>query len=564
MLYEIERMKRIIILIVVSLVFLFFFLCCQQNSTPDLDKVESFMKEHPDSALSYIYRVNPVGFNEAQFARYSLLKSQALYRNEYELSSDSIIRPAVEYYSEHGSDYEKMLTHYYYGEILSCALKYNEAILELEKGAYYGRKIKEEFYFPRILICLGMAYSFAYDAKDSFAPIREAIDIYKRTEEPVGRYYAVFELAEAYECSMQRDSAKIIFKELLESNDSVSVSKRLYTQYGLGICLYKDSLYKESLEMLEPYYAENPDKWTTFAYGILSDLYMRAGNKKRAKEMLDSMSLKNEDDSINFYGFAEMYYRHLGDTKRQKMYADKAREMIGKTMQDQLHNPAVRIQRDEALAALIAKEKESHQRFVMVVILSFCGIVILLLSVFMIRRQIRKNREIKDRIRLKISEYSSEIEKARELINDSRDTGKGKDRLFEELKSAYKIVDTVCNICVRDKDGKLVYNLASSELDYILKKLREKKSESEFRGIVNSEYAGVLDKLKEDFNFTEDDLTMIAWSAVGLSYKTIAIILGKKKGAVATKQTRLRKKIFGIQNENTPLYQKLFNNRAEQ
>ncbi|MDE7381114.1 MAG: hypothetical protein K2N03_03170 [Muribaculaceae bacterium] len=291
---------------------------------------------------------------------------------------------------------------------------------------------------------------------------------------------------------------------------------------------------------------------------------MRAGNRKRAKEMLDSMSLENESDSIHFYGFAEMYYRHLGDTKRQRIYADKSRKLISKTLQDQLHTPAVRKQRDEALAELIAKEQESQKQFVMVVFLMFSGIVILLVSVFMVHRQIKKSREIRERIKSRISEYSSEIEKAKELINDSRDSGKDKVRLFEELKSAYKIIDTICNICVRDKDGKLVYNLTSSELDYILKKLRGKKSESEFRSIVNSEYDGVLDKLKEDFNFTEDDLTIVAWSAVGLSYKTIAIILGKNKGAVATKQTRLRKKIFGIQNGNTPLYQKLFNNRAGQ
>ena len=83
-----------------------------QGPRAQLDQAEALMTEHPDSALSILQEVDEAQLStKAQQARFALLLSMALDKNYIDVASDSLIRPAVEYYEKHGSDRKKMLTH---------------------------------------------------------------------------------------------------------------------------------------------------------------------------------------------------------------------------------------------------------------------------------------------------------------------------------------------------------------------------------------------------------------------------------------------------------------------
>lgn len=70
----------------------------------ELDAAESVMEDSPETALALLdtmQRSRLVSRKAA--ARHALLYSQALDKNYIDMTTDSIIRPAVEYYSRHGS-----------------------------------------------------------------------------------------------------------------------------------------------------------------------------------------------------------------------------------------------------------------------------------------------------------------------------------------------------------------------------------------------------------------------------------------------------------------------------
>lgn len=82
----------------------------------ELDAAESVMEDSPETALALLdtmQRSRLVSRKAA--ARHALLYSQALDKNYIDMTTDSIIRPAAEYYSRHGSADERLKAQYYLG-----------------------------------------------------------------------------------------------------------------------------------------------------------------------------------------------------------------------------------------------------------------------------------------------------------------------------------------------------------------------------------------------------------------------------------------------------------------
>lgn len=75
------------------------------------DHALKLMLSQPDRSLNIILTIDPQQIKTKQIkARYCLLYSQALDKNAIDLTSDTLIRPAVAYYKRHGRNIEKIQT----------------------------------------------------------------------------------------------------------------------------------------------------------------------------------------------------------------------------------------------------------------------------------------------------------------------------------------------------------------------------------------------------------------------------------------------------------------------
>ena len=85
---------------------------CNKNPIdPVLSEIETYIHHDPVRALSSLDSIdkNQLG-SKKERAHFALIKSMALDKNYIDIASDSIIAPAVEYYSKHGNADEKMNT----------------------------------------------------------------------------------------------------------------------------------------------------------------------------------------------------------------------------------------------------------------------------------------------------------------------------------------------------------------------------------------------------------------------------------------------------------------------
>ena len=94
-------------------VILLCFSCSDKKMMSTLNDIESLLYDAPDSALLVLDSMSSsdITTNRAR-AKYSLLYSIALDKNYIDLTTDSIISPAVRWYKYHGTPDEKLKTNY--------------------------------------------------------------------------------------------------------------------------------------------------------------------------------------------------------------------------------------------------------------------------------------------------------------------------------------------------------------------------------------------------------------------------------------------------------------------
>lgn len=180
--FEITQIALTIFQLMQKILFILFVLLtlagCRsgQNAQKLFDRAESLMDCQPDSALKLLYQFDPDSLSSrSQRARYALLFSCALDKNGIDLSTDSIIRPAVTYFAHHGSKREKALTSYYLGRIRDNSGDAGEAARLMLEAEKYAIQAQQTGLLGLIYNCRGNLYFYQY----SFT---EALDMYNKAD----------------------------------------------------------------------------------------------------------------------------------------------------------------------------------------------------------------------------------------------------------------------------------------------------------------------------------------------------------------------------------------------
>ncbi len=163
--------------------------CGDGGSSPELDAAEAVIEERPDSALAIILSIDPKILNgkEAK-ARYSLLHAMALDKNYIDTADMSVIRPAIDWYSKHGTADERLKAMYYAGCIAG-----NGGDKDAEMGYYVKASNWIDEATDTLVICrLLVAQSFLYhDIYDLDAEISNDLQA-AQLSEAVQRYDYAF------------------------------------------------------------------------------------------------------------------------------------------------------------------------------------------------------------------------------------------------------------------------------------------------------------------------------------------------------------------------------------
>ena len=153
--------------------------CAPKHITGTLDTVEARIESAPDSALTLLESVKlPFLATRELKARHALLHTIALDKNYIDLTTDSIIAPAVRHYTRRGTPDARFKTLYYLGRIRQNAGDNDAALDCFVKASALEPEVTDTLSLARCYSAQGLLYSDSYDYEHAIEANRKAADLF--------------------------------------------------------------------------------------------------------------------------------------------------------------------------------------------------------------------------------------------------------------------------------------------------------------------------------------------------------------------------------------------------
>lgn len=386
-------LKNLILSIVTLMVF-----GCNNSSNRTMDTAESLMQEHPKDALALLDSLKQYPITgKAANARFALLYSQALDKNFIDVTDDSLISVAGEWYSKRGDIREKFLSYYYKGVVNQNAKKYPEAITAFSRAQEFEEVLEDNYLLGLLYNQMGYIYKSHYDYTRSLEAFSKAHDYYKLAGKTNHKNYMLLTIAGCYWNIGDYTNSKKYYNEAINNGKRTNYKSLVELSsielIGLYIEQQKYSDAQELYEEYQPIISSGSPKFTA----NLARLHYITGNYQTGAQELRSAwnSAKNYDDSIAIYINEYYIYKHLGETELSLYSLEKSEALKNKSVSIKLQQPVLDIQKKLIEKNLeYSKYKFRTERKIMgLTILSILALISIMIYGIKIRMD-RKNEQL--------------------------------------------------------------------------------------------------------------------------------------------------------------------------
>lgn len=263
----------------ISLSFLWAVFSCQSGIQSILIQAESYLQQRPDSALFLLKSIDPNQLKtKTEKAQYALLMSAAMDKNYIDVTSDTLIRKAVEFYSKHGKPKDRMLAYYYNGIVLKNAKEFPAAIVAFEKAEKNAQMIDDSFYMGLISRNKAIIFSNTRNGEEAIRHHQKAVAAFDKIHATVYLSYAELALALEYFNNKQYKQTDSLLHLIKEKNTNPSILYRCNLYFG-DVLIARDSLVETAIEL----YRQTPLKYyTPFDFANRALVFEKTGKKDSA------------------------------------------------------------------------------------------------------------------------------------------------------------------------------------------------------------------------------------------------------------------------------------------
>ena len=503
---------------IVTLLLLITASCVDRGALRALDSVESYITEEPDRALSALDSLSQAGIKGKEAnARYSLLYSMALDKNFIDIDTDSIIAPAVKWYSRHGRLSDRMRTAYYLGRIRYNAQDFGSAIVCQMKAGEMAAELGDLFYQGMSSVAMADIYASTYNYSDARA---------------------------AYDS---------VYVYSVEHKDSV-----LYSNSMLRLAHLETTAPDGNPARAVELYSRARNSGAVLSYGdwcsLVSALHL-SGNRTAALSLMQQ--LEAADTSGTHIGqLKSLRYRLFksdGDYQSAIEALEDAVEYEDSLFNIMLEESAVKAQRVyyEHSAEDASRRADAEMLLICVILLSF--IIIALVSYLTVKnKMMEKERDISRFIGL--AEESGRLlveekQKATKLMQSFAVVYKAR---FEALRQLYSAYDKYSSIPDKEKYVFQHVKILLSELD------SDSASRRKFEKLLDKELDNAMTKLRQAMPRTRDeDFVLLGYLFAGLDAASVSLILGIPVNNIYSRKNRLKERISKLDLPEKTFYLKL-------
>ena len=384
----------------ILLLLLAFTACGDKSSATDvLDRAETLMDEHPDSSLTLLRTLTLGDFQqESNRARYALLHSQALDKNYIDVTSDSIISVAVDYYQDEDEVRNKFLSYYYVGRVHANGERYLQATSCLMEAEQLADEVNDDYLSGLLYSEMGRIYRLYYDYPKSLEAHQKAADCYERAGMIRHRNYMWYYQSAVCRNMNKYDDGERLLRTVLLSAQQEGDSELEKSCLGSMVMMFVEQ--NRMLEARDLYEKEmcpsvGEDYGSSSFMGTLATMYASEGNLVKAESYLKQgwERAMNHTDSISLY-LSSSEVRDLSND-RNTAYQEllKGVSLQNKSTHQALQQPILTAQRDY-LSEKVAFEAyrlrmEKRQNLLSVLFL----VLLLIVSVYVFYQLLKSNKE---------------------------------------------------------------------------------------------------------------------------------------------------------------------------
>lgn len=532
--------RRLLINDIINLIIILIpiFVSCGENGNMHLlEEADKIMESEPDSAFSLIEKIDASTIKgNKERARYALLRTQALIKTRHVVTDDSLINIALEYYKNHGSDFDRMRTNFY-SSIIDCNNgHYNEAMPKVIKAKEIARRKGDIFWQGKINHQAGVVFTYTFNHKEAVRTIREAAELFRTADKDEHYYFALLDLANSM-FNNNEDSWEIIDivnKVLSEAKDkeyydmlknySYSILKPVY--YYRGEYAKADSIYNLIDSSFFEFDKEN--RVYNQTQNIVIDVNL--GRKEKAKKSWEEINPASLNDSqkVGYFRASKIMALSDGDYITANVYADSLINLLISKSRESLNDTPLLIERNyyDSQAANEAKKK-----------ILFRTIAVTLL-IFLIFLTVFSYIIYKMKIKIRDLEISNLTENVNQLEKENKEIA---ELLFRNKNSAYNFI---CDQFYETYDPEGNNKIMIANLYKQIEALKGRGNLKNIELSVDENLNGVAKKLREQCKFLNSkDLMFIILLFAGFNARAVCLILNLAKKNFYTKRSRLQERI---------------------
>ena len=399
--------------------------------TDDLIRAEAWMNEHPDSALNLLKGIEqPELQTREHHAHYALLYSQALDKNYIDLTSDSLINIAVDYYKDRDDVRAKFLSYYYQGRIYTNANNLTQATLAYMEAEQLVDELGDDFAAGLLYDQMGDIFQEYYDFSKALESYQYATTCYQKANKPLHKLYGMLSQSGIYK-SMNKDtdSFHILYNILVEAKEINQTSVIRSCLGDLIILCLKMNKHQEAISfynnLINNYSIE---QMTSSLYANLSLLMAREKNMEKSQFYMNEAwkRAKNQSDSIHLY-YISAQVEQLSSSY-QKAFSDLEQSITlqNRSVRESLQQPILTTQMDFLRQKMELQKYKAQSEKQMRIIGVVLTILLAVAAVYAVSVYIKRQRE----------KYLKQIRKqvARiELLKDEKNGMEGEVRKLNQL-----------------------------------------------------------------------------------------------------------------------------------
>lgn len=265
-----------------------------------LDAAGQIMDDRPDSALSLLRGLDTVAINSrVDKARAALLHQMALDKCYIDITSDSILSPAIQWFIRHGTADQKLQTWYYRSVLARNAGDFDLQMVYLVEGERYVEKANDPLIAGRLYTAKRVNFLNIFALDDAVIAAEKAVDAFEDAEDRPRFFNAIISLANLYNMLGRDDEAKPLLDTLCFHWQDLSIRQQRQSFMVALASIHNDTIRR--LTLLEEYLNSVPKQ--EINWNVVAETYLECSMLREAEEAINVAPdyLKDESEVIAYH-----------------------------------------------------------------------------------------------------------------------------------------------------------------------------------------------------------------------------------------------------------------------